>query len=708
MRVYLIILALFLVQCSTIKNTVSSNEQNRSMASSKMILDKSGYLYDPQDRSCDGYPRLQVETMPGTCLGMVLPRDRALDPTTNKGFVKPRTILPIANTNSFFVVDMGGWAPKNGRLFLLKPGSSGYELKLLKAGLENPHGLRLGPDGYVYIGERTQISKFHFVKGQITDWQLVIGNIPRKEGYMHPLSQFVFDPRNGDLYINSGSPSDHCIVQGTGAYKTCPEEEAQGNGAIYRVPAEALKNVPKGGVKFFEVAAKGLRNSMAMAISDQGYLVQGENSRDFPELEEPYEEMNVIDLDNGRGYHYGWPYCYDFHATSPEWLFPENKKLPIHKQFTKPVDCAQLSPQSVGEYQAPYALMPPHVAPLHADYYRGSMFADLFGGKLLFTWHGYQPTGHRLVAYSVDSKGLPITKSADKNTTFNFNQQGACPARKQFQPHGGMDRQAPYQEIISKWNEVKGVRPKGAPVAFSEAADGSLWIVEDRENRTIVRLARTQTANYQEPCDRSSVNAPDPQIQLLAWRSAIKSKPELDYGYRLVQTELIQKNCLGCHGNIESQDIAQDRFSNLDFLVKNEWISPRNLEKSKLFGSIARSEGYTPMPPADKEQFYGTPEGERLNKIVSEWVNALPMDIEKSYARFTVQDKRNIRIQPSTSAKACGQFSAGDIVYIDPRPSMEVTSDGYKWSRVYLIPSHSRLYKQTCVAPEDGVYYIAR
>ena len=125
----------------------------------------------------------------------------------------------------------------------------------------------------------------------------MIGNIPRKEGYMHPLSQFVFDPRNGDLYINSGSPSDHCIVQGTGAYKTCPEEEAQGNGAIYRVPAELLKNIPAGGVRFFEVAAKGLRNSMAMAISDQGYLVQGENSRDFPELEEPYEEMNVIDLD---------------------------------------------------------------------------------------------------------------------------------------------------------------------------------------------------------------------------------------------------------------------------------------------------------------------------------------------------------------------------------------------------------------------------
>ncbi|MBO9666271.1 MAG: PQQ-dependent sugar dehydrogenase [Bdellovibrio sp.] len=707
MRILLLALALCLVQCTSVNN--SAIPQARQAASSKMILDKSGYLYDPQDRSCDGYPRLQVETMPGTCLGMVLPRDRALDPATQKGFIKPRTIVQIPGSKSFLVVDMGGWAPKNGRLFLLNPGSGGnYELKLLKAGLENPHGLRLGPDGYFYIGERVQISKFHFVNGQVTDWKLVIGNIPRKEGYMHPLSQFVFDPRNGDLYINSGSPSDHCIVEGTGVYKSCPEDQTQGNGAIYRVPAQILANIPAGGIKMFEVAASGLRNSMAMAISQAGYLVQGENSRDFPELEEPYEEMNVIDLEKGRGYHYGWPYCYDFHATSPEWEFPENKMLPIHERFRKPVNCAQTSPNYPGEYQAPWILMPPHVAPLHMDYYRGNMFADLFGGKLLVTWHGYQPTGHRLVAYTVDEKGLPITKPADKTTTFNFNNGVGCPVAKTFSPRGGMDRQSPYLEIISKWNEVKGVRPKGAPVAFTEASDGSLWIVEDRENRTIVRLARTQIANYRDACEKNAANAPDPQVQLLAWRSAIKDSPDLDKAYRQVQSEVIQKNCMGCHGNLQAQDIATDRFSNLDFLVKNEWIVPKDLERSKLYGSIARLEGYTPMPPADKQQFYGTAEGERLNKIVSVWVNSLPTDVDKSYGRFTVTDKRNIRIQPTTSAKACGQFNPGDIVYIDPRANKVVNSDGYNWYRVYLVPSHSRLFQGVCPAPEDGVYYIAR
>ncbi|WP_413559744.1 PQQ-dependent sugar dehydrogenase [Bdellovibrio sp. HCB209] len=705
MRVLLLAAVFCLIQCTSVKNRDADSAQ-RSAASAKMVLDKSGYLYDPTDRSCDGFPRLMVETMPGTCLGLVLPRDRALDPATNKGFIKPRTILPLGNSNQFLVVDMGGWAPKNGRLFLLKPGVSGnYEIKLIKAGLENPHGLRLGPDNYIYIGEKNLISKFRFVNGQIVDWKKVFSNLPRKEGYMHPLSQFTFDPRNGDLYINSGSPSDHCFVEGSGEYKYCSEVQSEGNGAIYRIPAQKLQKLPPEGIEVYEVTAVGLRNSMAMVVSNAGYLVQGENSRDFPELEEPYEELNVIDLERGTSRHYGWPYCYNFHATSPEWEFPENKNLPIHKQFRKPLDCTQTNPQGPGEYQAPYILMPPHVAPLHMDYYRGSMFSDLFGGKLLVTWHGYQPSGQRLVAYTVDEKGLPVLES--KNSAYNFNQPVGCPIPKPFQPRGGLARHASYTEVISKWNEVKGVRAKGAPVAFTEAADGSLWIVEDRENRTIVRLARTQSANFREPCDRSAGTF-DPQVQMLAWRSAIKNDPKLDQAYQSVQKQLVQNYCLGCHGNLQADDIAKDRFSNLDFLVKNGWIVPQNLERSKLFGSIARLEGYTPMPPLDKPQFFGTSEGEKLNSLVSQWIGALPKDVDSSYAKFVAKDKRNIRLQPSTAAKACGQLNPGDTVFIDPRPSKVVTQDGYKWSRVYLVPAHSRLFKGACPTPEDGVYYLAQ
>jgi glucose/arabinose dehydrogenase len=700
MRFVLLALTIFISQCTMI--ATKSNPGGRTTASSKLILDKSGYAYDPEDRSCDGFPKLMVETMPGTCLGMVLPRDQ-------NSFIKPRTIVQIPQTRNFLVVDMGGWASKKGGLYLLSPSAKGpYEVKVLKSGLDLPHGLALGPDGFFYIGEKSQISKFKLADGQPVEWRLVIGNIPRKKGYMHPLSQFTFDPRNGDLFINSGSPSDHCFAQGTGNYKICPEVESQGNGAIYRVPAAQLKNLPEGGVRYFEVAAVGLRNSMAMAIHPSGFLIQGENSRDFPELEEPYEEINVIDLDNGKGRHYGWPYCYDFHATSPEWLFAENNKDPLVKKYTKPVDCSQTNPASVGDYQAPWALMPPHISPLHMSYYKGPMFQDLFGGKLLVTWHGYQPTGQRLVAYNVDENGRPVLRSVDKGATFLMNQNGNCPFEKPFEPRGGITQYAPYQEVISKWNEVKGVRPKGAPVSFTAAEDGSLWIVEDRENRTILRLARSQNANFQDNCESKKAAAIDPEIPLLAWRSAIKSNPSLERGYQQIQTQLITKNCVGCHGNVEIEDVAKDRFSNLDFLVKNEWFMPKNLERTKVYGAISHAEGYTPMPPIDKAQFYGTQEGERLNKIVANWVNSLPEDVDQSYARIKLKDKRNIRAQPAATAESCGQFVGGDVAYIDPRPKTVVTTGTIQWNKVYLIPGHSRLFKGKCAQPEDGVYYIAK
>ena len=99
--------------------SISKFSGERGVAASGQRLDKSGYSYDPEDRSCDGYPRLKVETAPGTCLGLVLARDRAVDATTKKSFVMPRTIVQIPNSDDFLVVDMGGWKKDNGALYRL-------------------------------------------------------------------------------------------------------------------------------------------------------------------------------------------------------------------------------------------------------------------------------------------------------------------------------------------------------------------------------------------------------------------------------------------------------------------------------------------------------------------------------------------------------------------------------------------------------------
>jgi len=77
----------------------------------------------------------------------------------------------------------------------------------------------------------------------------------------------------------------------------------------------------------FTVTARGLRNSMALAVHPRSNaLVQAENSRDAihrhaasleaVEVDLPHEELNVI----VAGAHYGWPYCHDNGTPNPEYL----------------------------------------------------------------------------------------------------------------------------------------------------------------------------------------------------------------------------------------------------------------------------------------------------------------------------------------------------------------------------------------------------
>ena len=149
-------------------NEYQKGKKGRGLASSSKILDSSGYRYNPKDTSCDGFPRLEVETIKGTCLGLVLPRLKAKDKETDRDFIKPRTIIQIPNVeNEFLIADMGGWGPNNGRLFWLKKhDGEEFGIKLVKMGLNNPHGLRYPGDGYFYLGEKEKITRFKFVDGE--------------------------------------------------------------------------------------------------------------------------------------------------------------------------------------------------------------------------------------------------------------------------------------------------------------------------------------------------------------------------------------------------------------------------------------------------------------------------------------------------------------------------------------------------------------
>lgn len=693
----------------------------RVPAASGATVDASGYLFDPRDESCDGFPALKVQTMPGTCLGLVSSQQMRM----------PRLIVAVPGSEDFLVTDMGGWTPKIGKLWWMKKKGARFEIVALMDKLDLVHGLAFNErDRYFYVGENSRIFRFRFNAdtGAVSGLQTVVANLADVAKHMHPLTHFTFSPLTGDLYLNSGAPTDACFQKDGQYKKRCPEEVQQQMASIQKITRAKLDTVTdthglqQGDV---EVVAKGLRNSMAMAIHPAGrFLIQGENSRDFPELEEPYEEMNVIRLDRpGVVEHYGWPYCFNNHAVSPEWdpiavKEPTGDQSPTLTDLKKlhgenPFYCGRQPIEGLKDYQRPLSLIPPHAAPLSAGYYQGSMFSKELGGKLLMSFHGHRTTGQRFVAYPVNAQGLPVlTKPRDEK--YRFSLPNGCTNEAPFNPRGGFRQHfARYQEVISGWAPIKGIRPKGAPTGFAVASDGSIFIVEDK-NKTIVRLAKSSNAGYRDNCAAGFVANTDTNIPLLAWRNALTGDGAEEKLRRTQYVEITKSlrrddRCLKCHESLINKDLGEtpDAFTTLDFFVRSGWLVPGAPEKSLLYGALTGNGIAPAMPPAGYDSLQDSAEGREALQTLKAWITNLPKDIDSRYAQVKVTKALNIRPVPTTDSKPCGQFKPDDVVYVDPRASSRIRAGGVQWSKVYLVPGHTRLVKGVCAPPIDGVYYAA-
>jgi glucose/arabinose dehydrogenase len=129
-------------------------------------------------------------------------------------------------------------------------------------------------------------------------------------------------------------------------------------------------------------------------------------------------------------------------------------------------------------YEKPAAFLPPHSAPLGAVYYSGAMFPEL-KGKLLMSWHGYRPTGSRIVAFDVDAAGIPLVvphaqypEYSDGSVKFSSYRPGSAAVPTVLTPG---------------WDLKPGNRPAGAPMGLTFARDGAIWVADDR-NAAILRI----------------------------------------------------------------------------------------------------------------------------------------------------------------------------------------------------------------------------
>lgn len=410
--------------------------------------------YVPATSSCDGFPRAAIEMAPGLCAGLVLAPKAA---TFHQRKLKtPRMLLQLQDDSRWLVTDLGGWTAGQGKIWLLeaKRGEEAH-LSVALSGLTLPHTISTGPDGHIYVAEMNRIFRFDPATGTAVT---VVDGLPGNRLHIgrHPLSHFVFDG-NGDLLVNVGADTDQCAdaAKSPGGVG-CPEANGDDARAV-------IRRYPYLGDGRWDqrptIVARGLRNSLVLLRHSSGTLLQAENSYDFaPAADRPYDEINVI----RNGAHYGWPYCYDIDRATPAWA------------SVKAMDCGSSA------HEKPVSLLPPHAAPLGAIYYQGAMF-DSLRGKLLMSWHGYRPTGSRIVAFDVDSKGVPVPVTQ--------------PTYPKYLDAGGVASE-PYRAspaamptvLTPGWDLKVGARPAGAPVGISVARDGALWVADDR-NAAIVRIA---------------------------------------------------------------------------------------------------------------------------------------------------------------------------------------------------------------------------
>lgn len=407
--------------------------------------------YQTLPENCDGLPKLPVGTTAGTCLGLLADKQHGAP------FVKPRKALELPDSNRILVTDMGGWSAGRGILWLLEFGDDRYselvKVSKLATALNMPHDIKAGPENYFYLGETNRIVRFRLAGDSMTAVETVVDKLPSADGeHLHPLTSFVF-LSNNDLLVNAGSKTDDCgLITGE---STCGELASTGLRLYHYRPGTGDWH------RDYKLYATGLRNSVALVVHPSGTILQGENSTDLKDADEPYDEINVI----RRGGFYGWPYC-------------ANRRLDtgyIERGCEQP------------DYVEPYSLIPPHTAPLDMLYYGGDLLPGL-KDSLLVSWHGYRVVGHRLVSYRVDAKGLPLLSDSA-----SFNRDPIPPAREfthhTFAPAGGSPADARHTEVIHRWNPVDNLRPEGAPVGLAELRDGSLLIVDDK-NRALLRLSR--------------------------------------------------------------------------------------------------------------------------------------------------------------------------------------------------------------------------
>jgi len=421
---------------------ISTTYAQEMLSGYKVSLDKSTY--------CAGFPKANVKTLPGSCLGIVA--------SEKDGLKKPRRILEL-DSGDFIITDMVNWGKNKAIVWKLSLQNGEKSLTKLFTKVDRAHGLAMGPDGLVYVGTPGSIFRFD---GESSNPQkeVIISDLPSVGN--HPLTHFIFN-KKGDLIVNVGAPTDQCedTVESKKQDKIvitklqCDEDRKE---AVLRKYSRSAS----GKYSTYQIIASGLRNSMALAVDPVSLsLYQGENNMDFKEADKPEEEINLIDSRK----HFGWPYCYAHQQLNPNYLVYKNQ-----------IRCERTQP--------PVTLLPAHSAPLDMLFYQGEMFPEL-KNNLIISLHGYRPTGQRIITL-----GTSKAFTNKKNTSIELI--GNWAAKEGHNPKG-----SPTGMHVAKNGSLWFVEDRNKTVMVLTKGQESENNRDDEDNNLSYKLSDLQLKNLQ-------------------------------------------------------------------------------------------------------------------------------------------------------------------------------------------------------------------
>ena len=295
-----------------------------------------------------------------------------------------------------FVVDMAAWDSRHGRLLKLSHGGRHAPEVVLRE-LFQPNAVVRGPGRTLYVGITGQVLQVDpYAADPARSVRVVVDGLPTTG--RHPVPSLAVTAMARCSSTSARPPitaTRRAAASPTRRRRAPRRRRARRAARCCAFPPRATTWNAGEQPPY----ARGLRNSMAMAVLPDGQLAVAVNARDginhadaaLSDAALPHDLLIVLQ----EGGDYGWPYCYDQRVASPE--YPG-------------FDCATSS--------APDLLLPAHAAPLGMLLYDGDKLPGL-AGKLVIGYHGYRATGHRIVAVSLDKASRPAGTPPSSSPTGN-------------------------------------------------------------------------------------------------------------------------------------------------------------------------------------------------------------------------------------------------------------------------------------------------